>query len=201
MFLNCVLKFDVMQEGVKIQERKEMERSEQASGEGQKIEKLARTLVRIANTDIPGNKRLYYGLAQIYGISCSFSNAICEVLNLDRNRKIESLKQEEIKGIEEFLKKPTGIPSWMLNRKKDYETGEDIHLTGSNLKLRREFDIRFLKKVKSYRGVRHALGLPVRGQRTKSHFRKGGAVGVMKKAAKIAAAAKFAEEKKGKKEK
>jgi len=49
------------------------------------------------------------------------------------------------------------------------------------LKLRKEFDIKRLKKVKSYRGMRHAFGLPVRGQRTRSHFRKGRSVGVQKK--------------------
>ncbi len=69
------------------------------------------------------------------------------------------------------------------------ETGKDKHLTGNELKLQKEFDIRFLKKIKCYRGMRHAYGLPVRGQRTRGNFRKGAAVGVMKKAAKVAAAA------------
>ena len=44
--------------------------------------------------------------------------------------------------------------------------------------LQNEFDIRRLKKIKSYKGIRHSLGQPVRGQRTKAHFRKGRAVGV-----------------------
>ena len=52
----------------------------------------------------------------------------------------------------------------------------------NDLDIQKEFDIKRLKKIKSYRGLRHAQGLPVRGQRTRSHFRKkGGAVSVRKK--------------------
>ena len=74
-------------------------------------------------------------------------------------------------------------------------------MIGSNLKLRREFDIRLMKKIKSYKGMRHAIAQPVRGQRTKSHFRTGSTVGVMKKAAKILAAKGGEEKKDTKKEK
>src|SRR3989344_107293 len=55
---------------------------------------------------------------------------------------------------------------------KDIETGKSEHLVGSNLELRKEFDIKRLKKIKSYKGYRHSAGLPVRGQRTRAHFRK-----------------------------
>jgi small subunit ribosomal protein S13 len=48
------------------------------------------------------------------------------------------------------------------------------------LDLSRDFDIRRMKKIRSYKGWRHATGQPVRGQRTKSHFRHGGAIGVAK---------------------
>ena len=44
-----------------------------------------------------------------------------------------------------------------------------------------EFDIKMMKMIKSYKGVRHAIGQPVRGQRTKAHFRKGSSLGVIKK--------------------
>ena len=70
--------------------------------------------------------------------------------------------------------------SWMLNRKKDRESGLSKHLITTDLDLARDFDVRRMKKIKSYRGWRHATGQPVRGQRTRSHFRKGGAVGVAK---------------------
>ena len=61
--------------------------------------------------------------------------------------------------------------------------------------MQREFDIRKMKKIKCYKGVRHSLGQPVRGQRTRAHFRKGRSIGVTR--AKIApGAAPKAEEKK-----
>ena len=71
----------------------------------------------------------------------------------------------------------------MMNRRKDYEDGKDKHLLTSSLDLQKELDIKRLKKIRSYRGLRHALGQPVRGQRTKSHFRKNKTVGVQKKKA------------------
>ena len=140
-----------------------------------------KAIVRIANTDLDGNKQLYIGLKKIKGIGFMFSNAICNVLNLDKRKKVGALSEKEVSDIEGLITKPTIFPRWLLNRRKDYDTGEDLHIFGSRLKLRKEFDIKRLKKVKSYRGMRHAFGLPVRGQRTRSHFRKGRSVGVQKK--------------------
>ena len=53
----------------------------------------------------------------------------------------------------------------------DFITGEDSHLLGSNLDLNEELDIKRLKKIRSFRGYRHAMGQPTRGQSTRSHFR------------------------------
>ena len=152
-------------------------------------------IVRIISKDIPGKMNIYAGLSKIKGISWAFSNAICQSMKLDKKRKIGSLTDEEIKKITEFIKKPK-VPGFLHNRQFDYETGENKHLTGSDLELRTDFDIKRLKKIKSYRGIRHAAGLTLRGQRTRSHFRSGTSVGVQRK---TAAAAKPAEKgKKGK---
>jgi small subunit ribosomal protein S13 len=115
--------------------------------------------------------KTYAGLATIKGISWAMSNAICKNLKLDKNKKIGSLTPEEIKKISDFVKKPE-LPRYLLNRRNDFETGADSHLTGSELELKHEFDIKRLKKIKSYKGGRHMVGLPVRGQRTRSHFRR-----------------------------
>jgi small subunit ribosomal protein S13 len=152
-------------------------------------------IIRIADVDIFGNKTIYNGLRKIKGISFMFSNAICNHLNLDKNRKIGSLNDEEVKKIENLIENPEKLPQWLLNRRKDYELGKNLHLTGSDLALNKEFDIKRLKKIKSYRGLRHAIGQPVRGQRTRSHFRTGASVGVQRKAAKIAQAASEKEKK------
>jgi len=70
----------------------------------------------------------------------------------------------------------------MKNRRSDPETGEEKHLVGTDLDMKKDFDIRRMKKIRSYRGIRHTSGLPVRGQRTRSNFRKKGqAVAVKRK--------------------
>jgi small subunit ribosomal protein S13 len=155
------------------------------------------SLIRLLSTDIPGESNLYAGLTKIKGISWTMSNAVCTVLGLDKNRKISSLSPEELEKISAFVKNPQ-VPEWLFNRKKDRETGLSRHLITTDLDLSRDFDIRRMKKIKSYKGWRHALGQPVRGQRTRSHFRKGSAIGVAKgRAAKAAASpAKKSEEKK-----
>jgi len=146
--------------------------------------KDAKEIIRILGSDIPGNKPIYYGLKKIRGISYSFSNAICNILDLDKQRKIGTLDEQEVKKIEQLVKDQKDIPVWLKNRRKDYETGRDDHLTGTNIRFVTDSDIKRMRKIKTYRGMRHSYGLPVRGQRTKGHFRKGSAVGV-KKAAKM----------------
>jgi small subunit ribosomal protein S13 len=128
-------------------------------------------VIRILSKDIEGGMSIYVGLSKIKGISWAFANALCKVLGIDKKRKIGSLTNEEIQKITEFAKNPK-IPNYLLNRRKDFETGEDKHLTGGDMELQKEFDIKRLKKIKSYKGYRHSSGLPVRGQRTKSNFRK-----------------------------
>jgi small subunit ribosomal protein S13 len=136
-----------------------------------KEQKYEDKLVRVLAKDIEGKNIIYHGLTKVRGISWSMANAICNALHLDKRRKIGSLTNEEIKKISEFMSNPK-IPGYLLNRKKDFETGEDKHLFGTSLELQQEFDIKRLRKIRSYRGYRHAMGLPVRGQRTRSHFRK-----------------------------
>ena len=142
-------------------------------------------IVRIEMTDIDGKKSIGIGLTKIRGVSHSFSNAICKILNLDKSKKIGDIDNKDMENISQVLKNPLSfdIPSWMLNRKKDYDSGEDKHLTNIDLKLQKEFDYKRLQKIKSYRGLRLSVGLPVRGQRTRSNFRpnKGKTTGVKKK--------------------
>ena len=139
-------------------------------------------LVRIANADIKGHKAVVFGLTRIFGVGFSFANTVCTINNIDKNKKVGSLSEEEIKKIESTIKTLDQVPTWCRNRRKEMASGKDEHETGPQLKLRQEFDVRRLKKIKSYRGMRHAAKLPVRGQRTRGHFRKSGkAVGVVKK--------------------
>ena len=139
-------------------------------------------LVRILGYDIPGSKNVMTGLTRIKGVSWAISNMSCLKLNIPKSKKISELSKPEIQEIEIFFKS-FDVPSFLKNRRFDLETGESRHFFGSNLDVKKEFDIKRLKEIKSYRGLRHALKLPVRGQRTRSHFRtKGVAMGVKRKA-------------------
>jgi len=143
-------------------------------------------LVRIINTDLKGEKKILYALTKIKGISMMFANAICKKAGIDPDKKAGYLNEKEVAAIENVIHKPAqaGIPNWMFNRRKDFESGEDMHLITSTLDFTREMDLKRLKKTKSYKGMRHQWGQPVRGQRTKSNFRKNkgkGSLGVQKK--------------------
>lgn len=141
-----------------------------------KEQKAEERIVRISSRDVEGGMKIYAGLAKIKGVSWSLSNAVCKKLKIDKTRKIGSLTEEEIKKITDFIKNPK-VPKHILNRRGDFETGKDKHLVESDLELQKEFEIKRLKKIKSYRGFRHSSGLPLRGQRTKSNFRKNKAKG------------------------
>lgn len=144
------------------------------------MEEELRGIVRIGDADVVGHKTLYYALRQVKGVSFMMANAVCVTADLDHNMKVGSLSDSQIEKIESLLKTPQGIPSWLYNRRKDNETGIDKHLISSDLRLNTDFDIKGMKKIKTYKGMRHSIGQPVRGQNTKAHFRKGSAVGVTK---------------------
>ncbi len=150
---------------------KNMETNEEKKAKYQKKEYDDVNLIRVLGKDIRGDKVLFAGLTKIRGISWSFANAICKILKLDKKKKIQEMSSDELKSLEDFVKNPS-VPAFMKNRQKDFEEGKDKHISGADLKLRKDFDIKRLRKIKSYRGVRHAVGLPVRGQKTKSNFRK-----------------------------
>ena len=141
--------------------------------------------VRIANTDLDGNRTIGQALTKIKGIGFMFSNAICRAASIDITKKTGYLNDSEVSKIDDIIKEPSKfkIPSWLFNRKKDPEDNADKHIIGSNLTFTQDNDIKMMKKIKSYKGIRHMLGLPVRGQRTRSNFRrnKGKVMGVKRK--------------------
>ncbi len=159
-----------------------------------------RHIVRIANTDLDGNRRIGDAIRKIKGIGFSFASAVCQLAKIDGSKKAGNLLPEEVKRIDEAIATASKtVPVWMLNRRKDLEDGTDKHFIGADLTFAQESDIRFMKQIRSYKGVRHTMGAPVRGQRTRSNFRrnKGKVIGVIKKkeAAQAAVPAKEKEEK------
>ena len=90
-------------------------------------EKREERLVRILSKDIEGKMKVYPGLTKIKGVSWTFSNAVCKSLKIDKNKRIGLLTEEEIQKISDFIKNPT-LPGYIMNRRRDIETGKEKHL-------------------------------------------------------------------------
>jgi len=121
--------------------------------------------MRILGVTLPDDKRIEFGLILIYGIGWTRAKNILKAANIDGNKKIGQLSEEELRKLTDFIEK---------NYKVEGELREEIN---ENIKR--------LKEINSYRGLRHIKGLPVRGQRTRSNARtkrgKRKTVGALKK--------------------
>lgn len=140
------------------------------------------------NTDLEGEKSLYTALTKIKGVDFMVSNAVLHACQLDSTEKAGNLTEAQVEKLNAAIKDPLshGIPKWLMNRRFDPETGEDRHILGADIKFIKGNDIKAMQKTKSYNGMRHQRGLPVRGQRTKNNFRRtkskgGGSLGVKRK--------------------
>lgn len=139
-------------------------------------------IVRLANTDLDGHKTVRLGLTGIKGIGVRTSTTLATRLELDLDKKMGNLTDEEVERLQEMIDDiPNLVPQWMLNRNRDYDTGEDIHLVSTELELTHDEDINRLRKIRCYKGVRHEQGKKVRGQRSCSNGRRGSTIGVVRK--------------------
>lgn len=142
-----------------------------------------RYILRIKGTDVPGTLKTVYGVARVKGVSLNLANAILKKAGINPNLRSGFLSETEIAKIEEIVEDPAkfGLPSWLLNTRKDSKTGKDTHLITSELIFRTKNDIDLAKEIRSWRGYRHTYSLKVRGQRTKTTGRAGKSLGVKKK--------------------
>ncbi|MFA9262648.1 MAG: 30S ribosomal protein S13 [Undibacterium sp.] len=108
-------------------------------------------MLRIASINLPDNKRIEIALTYIYGIGRPMSRKILESLNIDLNTRTKDLSEKDGNRLRETIEKEHRVE------------GELRHLVKMNIKR--------LKEIGSYRGIRHAKSLPVRGQRTKTNTR------------------------------
>jgi len=106
---------------------------------------------RIAGVNIPENKRIEISLTYIYGVGRSLSKKILDILKIDINKKASELSPKEVNDLKDYIE-------------KNYKIEGD---------LRRQImlNVKRLKDVGAWRGIRHIKGLPVRGQRTKTNNR------------------------------
>ena len=108
-------------------------------------------MARIEGVDLPGNKRIEVGLTYLFGIGRSTARKILSATDVDLNKKVKDLTDDEIGKIREVID-------------KNYTVEGD-------LKRKVSMDIKRLMDIGSYRGTRHRRSLPVRGQRTKTNAR------------------------------
>ena len=109
-------------------------------------------MARIVGIDIPRNKKIAYSLCYIHGIGLSTASKICEGAKIDTEKRVQDLTEKQIVAIREIIN-DLGINV----------EGELRSLNAMNIKR--------LKDVGAYRGLRHRRGLPANGQRTKTNAR------------------------------
>jgi small subunit ribosomal protein S13 len=148
------------------------------------MSKELKLIVRLLNTDLDGTLKVPYALSRVKGIGVNSGFAIARVAGVDPDLRIGMLTDKQLEKLEQVARNPeaAGIPAWMLNRRFDPSTGKNLHLIGADLELAVKEDIETMKRTKSWKGIRHALGLKVRGQRTRTTGRTGMTVGVSRKA-------------------
>ena len=137
-------------------------------------------IVRLHGTNIDGTKMVPYAITEVKGVGVRLARAIVKQLGLDETERLGALSEAEVRQLERALEDPlsVGVPRWMLNRQKAPEAGVDLHLLSSELDLRVKEDIDLMRETRSWKGERHARGLKVRGQRTKTTGRTGRSIGV-----------------------
>jgi len=139
-------------------------------------------IVRVANTDLDGKFQIIPALAQVKGLGIRTAAVVAEKAGVNAYQKIGDLSDADIAKLQEAVEGlGEQLPAWMLNRRKDIETGDDVHLIGTDVEIKLRDDLNRLKKIRTYRGVRHDTGQKVRGQRSKSNGRTGLTLGVQKK--------------------
>ena len=142
-----------------------------------------RHIVRVMNTNIPGEKKVRYGLQDIKGIGDRTAKVLIETLGIDGVKSIGYLSSEDVDKLNAAIEKLDDLlPNWMVNHRKEPRTGLDTHLIGVDLDFGIKEDLESMKRIRCYRGIRHERRLKVRGQRTRSNGRKGLAIGVQRRA-------------------
>ncbi len=158
-------------------------------------------VVRIVGRDMDGHLYLFEALRRVKGIGHTLANALTIAiqrdLSLNPKTLVGDLTEEQMNKVEDLIKSPAahGVPLFMLNRQKDFDSGENKHLLGTDLIFQQKQDIQREKDTRSWVGWRHSIGQKVRGQHTRTTGRSGMTMGVVRKALAPASAGKPAESK------
>jgi len=108
-------------------------------------------LARIAGVDLPREKRVEIGLTYIFGIGRARSNEILDKTGISPDTRVRDLTDDEIAKLRDIIEK--------------------VYTVEGDLRREVALNIKRLTEIRCYRGIRHRMGLPVRGQRTKTNAR------------------------------
>lgn len=141
-------------------------------------------LLRIISTSVEGHRTLAFGLSKIRGVGRRLARVIVEIASrtdptIDPRMRTGMLTEAQQELLVNIIREPVkhGVPHWMVNRQKDLRTGENRHISGTDLELMTKLDVDRMKRTRSWKGIRHMYGLKVRGQRTRTTGRHGLVVG------------------------
>ena len=109
-------------------------------------------MARIVGVDIPRNKKIIYSLRYIHGIGLATANKLCKEAKVDPNKRVQDLKEKEVVAIRNAI------------------SNSEMKVEGE-LRSNVAMNIKRLKDIATYKGLRHRRGLPVNGQRTKTNAR------------------------------
>lgn len=167
---------------------KEQKRVASGPGSQRKEARAPTSIVRLAGKDVNGSLSLRRAMDEVRGIgpnmASALSHAIETRLGIPSSTTLGSLNEQQVAQVESVIKNPAanGVPVYMLNRRKDHETGKDLHLVSNDLIFAGRQDVSRDVALRTWRGFRHQFGQKVRGQHTRSTGRTGTTVGVIKKA-------------------
>jgi len=146
-----------------------------------------RGIVRIAGKDVGGELSLKRALLRVTGIGHTMARTAASViqkeLGIDPEKPVGEYKEDQVEKIDKILfsLQDHNVPSFLLNRSKDFNTGNNRHVIMNDLVFEVSQDVDREKKLYTWKGYRHAYGQKVRGQKTRNTGRSGMAVGVLRK--------------------
>eukprot|EP01071_Lankesteria_metandrocarpae_P001935 Lankesteria_metandrocarpae@DN1977_c0_g1_i1.p1 len=140
-------------------------------------------ILRVHNTNVEGKRCIWVALTAIRGIGRRFATLACKKADINPARRAGELSADEINRLTAVIAAPLQfqIPLYFVNRQRDVRDGKNKQLVSNQWDGMLREDFERLKKIRCNRGLRHAWGLKVRGQHTKTTGRRGKTVGVAKK--------------------
>ncbi|MCD6279893.1 30S ribosomal protein S13 [Candidatus Micrarchaeota archaeon] len=174
--------------------RQKKSNKQEGKDERKQRAKSSKTIVRIAGKDIDGSFTLPVALRQIKGIGHNLADTLSKViidkLSMSKGTTIGELNEEQLKIVEQIIKHPEefGVPSYLINFRKNPNDGKNVHLISNDLVITMRNIIQKERAMKTWRGYRHGTRKgKVRGQKTRRTGRRGLTVGVIRKKMKPAA--------------